>query len=223
MRKIHKKGISSSIFDRVQNDEAFHASQPQHNWTKERCKYLDYITIDLTHSAFPEQVERHAALLHFRYHIKFLKKRFHEKSSRPSRNCPGCCQHEQRKEQIRIQRLFQEEKQCRDDLDSEKLDWQTCLSHSCRHVDLYSIQEHHRWPRKEQAVANREALTQTSGSWKANWWNKSWGKDQDGHVTTKSEEFFSFRISDTRCDNNIVCNGKCTRIPCRTHIFLHML
>ena len=44
MRKIGKKGIYSSIYDRFQNDEVFHASQLQHNWTKEWCEYLDYIT-----------------------------------------------------------------------------------------------------------------------------------------------------------------------------------
>ena len=34
MRKIHKKGIYTSVLDRFQNDEVFHASQLQHNWTK---------------------------------------------------------------------------------------------------------------------------------------------------------------------------------------------
>ena len=31
MRKMHKKGIYTSIFDRFQNDGVFHASQLQHN------------------------------------------------------------------------------------------------------------------------------------------------------------------------------------------------
>ena len=35
MRKIHKKGMYTSILDRLQNDEVFHASQLQHKWTKE--------------------------------------------------------------------------------------------------------------------------------------------------------------------------------------------
>ena len=34
MRKIGNKGIYSSILDRFQNDEVFHASHLQHNWTK---------------------------------------------------------------------------------------------------------------------------------------------------------------------------------------------
>ena len=40
MRKIGKKGIYSSILDRFQNDEVCHASQLQHNWTKEWCEHL---------------------------------------------------------------------------------------------------------------------------------------------------------------------------------------
>ena len=41
MRKINKKGIYTSILDRFQNDEVFHASQLQDNWTKEWCEYLE--------------------------------------------------------------------------------------------------------------------------------------------------------------------------------------
>ena len=69
MRKINKKWTYSSILDRFQNDEVFHASQLQHNWTKEWCKYFDYIrTIDISHKAPPEQLERYDTLYHFRYH-----------------------------------------------------------------------------------------------------------------------------------------------------------
>ena len=57
--------ICTSILDRCQNDEVFHASQLQHNWTKAWCEYLDYVTtIDISHTASPE---RYAALHHFRY------------------------------------------------------------------------------------------------------------------------------------------------------------
>ena len=53
-----KKGMYTSILDRFQNDEVFHASQLQHHWTKEWCEYLDYIrTIDISHNAPPEQLE----------------------------------------------------------------------------------------------------------------------------------------------------------------------
>ena len=75
MRKINKKKIYTSILDRFQNDEVFHASQLQHNWTKEWWEYLDYIeTIDITHNDSPEQLERSAALYHFRYHPKYMEK-----------------------------------------------------------------------------------------------------------------------------------------------------
>ena len=50
MRKITQKGEYTSIRDRFQNDEVFHASQRQHNWTDEWCKYLSYVrTFDITH------------------------------------------------------------------------------------------------------------------------------------------------------------------------------
>ena len=69
------KGIYTSILDRFQNDEVFHASQLQQNWTKEWCKYLDYIrTIDISHRASPEQLERYATLYHFRYDPKQMER-----------------------------------------------------------------------------------------------------------------------------------------------------
>ena len=75
MRKNNKNEICTSILDRYQNDEVFHASQVQHNWTREWFKYLDYIrTIDITRNASPEQLERYAALYHFRYHPKYMEK-----------------------------------------------------------------------------------------------------------------------------------------------------
>ena len=67
MRKIGEQGIYSSMIDRFQNDEVFHASQLQHNWTKAWCKYLDYIrTIGISHEASPEKLQRCAALYLFR-------------------------------------------------------------------------------------------------------------------------------------------------------------
>ena len=53
MGNINKKGIHTSILDRSQNDEVFHAGQIQQNWTKEWREYLGYVrTIDITHNAF---------------------------------------------------------------------------------------------------------------------------------------------------------------------------
>ena len=75
MSNITQKGKYTSILDRFQNDEVFHASQRQHNCTEEWCKYLDYVrTIDITHRAPPEQRERYDALYHFRYHPKFMER-----------------------------------------------------------------------------------------------------------------------------------------------------
>ena len=75
MRKIHKKGIFSSVLEHFQNDEVFHASQLQHNWTNEWCECLDYArTIHITHNASPEQLERYAAMYHFLYDPKQMEK-----------------------------------------------------------------------------------------------------------------------------------------------------
>ena len=83
MRKITQKGKYTSILDRFQNDDVFHSSQRQHNWTEESSKYLDYVrTSDITHSASPEQRKRYAALFHFRYHPKNMERG-------PMKSCPG--------------------------------------------------------------------------------------------------------------------------------------
>ena len=54
----------------------FHASQLQHNWTKEWFEYLDYYitTTDIPHNALPEQLERYATLSHFRKNPKQMEK-----------------------------------------------------------------------------------------------------------------------------------------------------
>ena len=42
---------------------------------KEWCECLEYVrTIDITHNASPEQLERYAALYHFRYDPKQMEK-----------------------------------------------------------------------------------------------------------------------------------------------------
>ena len=97
MRKNDKKGIETSILDRLQKDEVFDASQLQHNWTKEWCERLDYVrTIDITHSASPEQLERYAALYHFRYDPKQIEKGPIKRRPDYHANNTGYCQHEQR-------------------------------------------------------------------------------------------------------------------------------
>ena len=97
MRKIGKKGIYSSILDRFQNDEVFRASQLQHNWTKQWCEYLDYIrTIDISHTASPEQLDRYATLYHFRYDPKQMGRGPIKKPSRLPPNYTSDRTHEQR-------------------------------------------------------------------------------------------------------------------------------
>ena len=97
MRKIGKKGIYSSILDRFQNDEVFHACQLQHNWTKQWCEYLDYIkTIDISHKASPEPLERYATLYHFRYDPKQMEREPIKKPSRLPSNYTSDRKHEQR-------------------------------------------------------------------------------------------------------------------------------
>ena len=117
MRKINRKGIYTSIPDRFQNDEVFHASQLQHNWTKEWCEHLDYVRkVDITHDVSPEQLERYAALYNFRYHPKYMEKD-HVKSR------PDC--HDivsMNKEVSQNQQMISRRNKCRDDLDSEKLE-----------------------------------------------------------------------------------------------------
>ena len=97
MRKIHNKGIYTSILDRFQNDEVLHASQLQHNWTKEWCEYLDDIrTIDISHKASPEQLERYATLYHFRNDPKQMERGPIKKPSRLPSNYTNYRKHEQR-------------------------------------------------------------------------------------------------------------------------------
>ena len=97
MRKIHRKGIFTSILDRFQNDEVFHASQLQHNWTKEWCEHVDYIrTIDISHKANPQQLERYATLYHFRYDPQQMVRGPKKKPSRLSSGYTSYRKHEQR-------------------------------------------------------------------------------------------------------------------------------
>ena len=74
MRKIGKKGIYSSILDRFQNYEVFHASQLQHNWTKEWCEYWDFSEQSIFRTKPPEHLERYATWYHFRYDPKHMER-----------------------------------------------------------------------------------------------------------------------------------------------------
>ena len=132
-----KKSHFLPILDLFQNDEVFHASQIQHNWTKAWCEYLDYIrTIDITHNASPEQLERYAALYHFRYHPKNMEKG--PMKSRPDND-------ETTRATVSITNVA--------------MIWTQRRSIVLRGD---STQRHHRESEKEHASGNREALTHTS-------------------------------------------------------------
>ena len=45
--KCVKKGIYSSILDRFQTDEVFHANQLQHNWTKEMVRIFGLLRCNI--------------------------------------------------------------------------------------------------------------------------------------------------------------------------------
>ena len=123
MRKIGKKGIYSSMHNRFRNDEVLHASQLQHNWTKEWCEYLDYIkTVDVSHKASPEQLERYATLYHFRYDPKQMERG--PIKSRPDDHQTTLAIVSMNKEAGQTQES-KTRRNYREDLDPEKFDWLT--------------------------------------------------------------------------------------------------
>ena len=163
MRKIHKKGILSSILDRLQNDEVFHAGHVR--------------TIDITHNASPEQLERYAALYHFRYDPKHMEKG--AKKRRPDYHQTPRPIVSMNKEAGQTQESKRRHNY-REDLDPEKLDWLVWISHNCKWYfavkqisALDSTQWHHQKTKEEHASGNREAFTHDDW-WKANWLTTSW-------------------------------------------------
>ena len=126
MRKINKKGTYSSILDRFQNDEVFHASQLQHNWTKEWCEYLDYIrTIFCTKQLQNNWNDTPHFLYHFRYHPQQME-------TRPMKSRPDY--HETTRAFVNMNKEAGQNTKSvgrnnyREDLDTEKFDWVIWLS-----------------------------------------------------------------------------------------------
>ena len=78
MRKIHKNGIYTSILDRFQNDEVFqNFMQASYNITGQKKGANIWIPSEqsiLRTKPSPEQLERYAALYHFRYDPKQMEK-----------------------------------------------------------------------------------------------------------------------------------------------------
>ena len=121
----HKKVIYTSIRDRFQNDEVFHAIQLQHNWTEEWCEYLDNIrTIDITHNASREQLERYAASYHFRYHPTQIEKGPRRPDYHQTTRTTVSMNTKTEQTQESKKRHY------REDLEPEKLDWLVWLSHN---------------------------------------------------------------------------------------------
>ena len=177
MRKNGKKGIYTSILDRFQNGEVFHASQLQHNWTKE-CEYLDYNrTIDISHQALHHNWNDTLRCIIFRYDLKQMTRG--PTKSRPDYHQTTRAIVNMNKEASQIQESKRRHKY-REDLDPDKLDWLVWLSHNWKwHFavnwisGLISTQRHHQKSAEAHASGNREAFTDDD-RWKANWWTTSW-------------------------------------------------
>ena len=125
MRKIHDKEIYTSILARFQNDEVFHTSQLQHNWTKEWCEKLDYIrTIDISHNA-SNTIGTIRYVVSFSVRSETNGKRTHKSGPDYQQTTRAFVSMNKEAGQI------QESKRrynYREDLDPEKLDWLTRLS-----------------------------------------------------------------------------------------------
>ena len=208
MRKIHKKGIYTSILDRFQNEEVFHASQLQQNWTKRMVRMFGIRQNNRCYAqCFSRTIGTIRSVVSFSARSETNGERPYKKSSRLSSDNTGYCQHEQRsRSDSRIKKTTQ-----------LSLNWLVWRSHNWKWYfavnqisELDSTQWHHQKSTEEHASGNRVGGPRLGG------------RNQDGHGMTKSEDFFFFeklRISCPRSGNYCVCDGVCTHTPCRTHIF----
>ena len=119
MRKIKKKNIENSILDRFQRDETFNESQLAHGWTE---------TFDISHQVSPEQRARYKDLYHLRYDPESLE-------SGPMKDRPDYYKVTRavismNKEAGQNPRPMPHSNKCLDDLDLEKRQCLTWLSHN---------------------------------------------------------------------------------------------
>ena len=100
--------------DRFQNDEVFHASQLQHNWTKEWCEYLDYIrTIDIFAQSLSGTVGTIRYIVSFSVRSETNGNRSYKKPSRLPSNYTSYRKHEQRsRSDKRSDELFSARSNC---------------------------------------------------------------------------------------------------------------
>ena len=133
---------------------------------KEWCEYLDYIrTIDISHKASPEQLERYATLYPFRYDPKQMERG--PKKSRPDYHQTTRAIVSMNQEAGQIQ-----ESKRRHNL-RQKLDWLIWLSHNRKWyfaVNRISglSSTHHQKSAEAHVSGNREAFT-NDDRWEASW------------------------------------------------------
>ena len=124
-----------------------------------------------------EQLERYAALYHFRYDPKHMEKspiKRRQDYHQTTRATVSMNKEAAQTQESKRRRNY------REDLDPEKLDWLVWLSHSWKWYfavnqisALDSTQWHHQTSKEEHASGNREAFTHDD-RWKTNWWTTSW-------------------------------------------------
>ena len=207
-----KRESTRRFFYRFQNFEVFHASQLQHNWTKEWCEYFDYVRYHA--QWFFRKIERYAALYHFRYDPKQVEKGLIKSRPIVSMNkVVGQTQESKRRQlsrgsglreaRLANMALTQYEMVLRGEpnlrikfhtMASPKINRRACLG---KPKSIHSW-----WPVESNLVDH--------------------GLVEDIKMDVewrKSEDFFWLRNSHPRSGNYCVCYGECTHTPCLTHIF----
>ena len=201
------QGVYAKNWDRFQNDEVFHASQLQHNLTKEWCEYLAYVrTIDTSHKASPKQLERYATLYHFRYDLKQTERG-------PMKIFPDC--HHTTRAIVSMNKeagQIQESKRrhdYREDLDPEKFDWLLWLSHNWKWFKFHTMVS----PKISRSAClgkprSIHSLMIIGGTPIGG--QRPGGRNQDGSGTTKSGNFFFSGFHTHVVATTVRATGGCT-------------
>ena len=191
---------------------------------KNGANILDYVrTIDITHNASPEQLERYAALYNFRLRSDTNGERPFQKPPRLSSNNRGYCQHEQRsRSDSRIKKTTQLPRGS--GLREARLAYMalTQLEMVLRGEPHLSIKFH----TMASPKINRRACIGKPRSFHS-WWSVE-SKMVDHVLVAEIQmdmEWRSLRIFfDSGFRTHVVgnfcaCDGVCTHTPSRTHIF----
>ena len=102
--------------------------QARYNTTGQKNGANIWMTLEQSHTASWEQLERYAALYHFRYHPKYMENG--PMKSRPHYHETTRAIVSMNKEAGQNPQIFSRGNKCRDDLDPEKLEWLIRLSHN---------------------------------------------------------------------------------------------